>query len=451
LQQRNLDMKVLMTSLPATGHLNPLLAIAYGLIEDGHDVTILTGSRLRSRVESVGAKYRAFTGEADFGPDELLANVPELEMLAPGPERARLLLERFVIDPVPMQYEAALQALRDDRPDVIVADDMVLGVLPMLLGPRADRPPIVACGTSILHVVRDDGAPNGLGLPPAVTQADRERYAAIAEDRGRILHEPLERHLNQTLAKLGCGPLATSMGPLNSVSGLVDAHLQLTVPSFEFPREKLPPTVHFVGRPPIIPNQAPLPVWADDLDGTRKVVLVTQGTVANQNFDLLIAPTLAALADERDLLVVVTTGGRPVDTIPCAIPSNARVASFLPFEWALRKANVFVTNGGYGSVNQAVSFGLPIVSAGQTEDKADVGARLAWSGVGIDLMTNQPSPQALREAVRAVLDRSAYRIRATEIGAEFAQMDTRSEIMRIITGLVKGQAAARTQGTMAAG
>ncbi len=95
----------------------------------------------------------------------------------------------------------------------------------------------------------------------------------------------------------------------------------------------------------------PLPPWADELDGTRKLVLVTQGTVANHDFKLLVTPTLEALADQPDLLVVVTTGGRPADAIPGPIPANARVASYLPFEWILPKADVFVTNGGYGSVN----------------------------------------------------------------------------------------------------
>ena len=217
----------------------------------------------------------------------------------------------------------------------------------------------------------------------------------------------------------------------DSVVGLADAYLQLTVPSFEFPRA-FPASVHFVGRPPIIPDQAPLPSWAHDLDGSRKVVLVTQGTLANHNFGLLIAPTLAALANEPDLLVVATAGGRPVDAIPGPIPANARLAQYLPFEWILPKADVFVTNGGYGSVNQAMSFGIPLVTAGLTEDKADVNARVAWSGIGIDLATNEPTPQALREAVRTVLDRPAYRRRASSMAVEFSGIDTRAEILRII-------------------
>jgi UDP:flavonoid glycosyltransferase YjiC (YdhE family) len=93
---------------------------------------------------------------------------------------------------------------------------------------------------------------------------------------------------------------------------------------------------------------------------------------------------------------------------------------------------VFVTNGGYGSINQAMSFGIPIVSAGLTEDKADVNARVAWSGVGINLATNNPTPQALRHAVRTVLDKPDYRSRASAMADDFRAINTRSEILRII-------------------
>jgi UDP:flavonoid glycosyltransferase YjiC (YdhE family) len=218
----------------------------------------------------------------------------------------------------------------------------------------------------------------------------------------------------------------------DSVVYLADAYLQLTVPSFEFPRD-LPRSVHFVGTPPIIPNQVSLPSWAHELDGSRKIVLVTQGTAANHNFGLLVAPTLQALANEPDLLVVATAGGRPIEAIPGPIPGNARLAQYLPFERMLPKADVFVTNGGYGSVNQAMSFGVPLVTAGLTEDKADVNARVAWSGVGIDLATNEPALQPLREAVRTVLDTSNYRSRASQMAAEFAAIETRSEIVRIVS------------------
>jgi MGT family glycosyltransferase len=423
-------MKILIASTPATGHLNPLLAIGCILIAEGHEVAFLSGSALRSRIEDIGAKFHALPEGADIDLRDFASVAPELKSMQPGPDWLRVAMERIFVDTVPAQHKGLQQALKEFPADVIIGDDMIFGVLPKLLGPVSKRPPIVLCGTSILHWQREDGAPHFVGLPPAITKEQRDHYAAIYREHDRVIYRPVADRLNRILKTMRVGPL--SMNLLDSVVDLADAYLQLTVPSFEFPRD-IPPSVHFVGTPPMIPNQAPLPSWAHELDGSRKVVLVTQGTLANHNFGLLIGPTLAALADEPDLLVVATAGGRPIDAIPGPIPANARLASYLPFEWILPKVDVFVTNGGYGSVNQAMSFGIPLVTAGLTEDKADVNARVAWSGVGINLASNEPTPQALREAVRSVLDKPDYRRRAASIAAEFGAIDTRSEVLRIVS------------------
>jgi UDP:flavonoid glycosyltransferase YjiC (YdhE family) len=180
-----------------------------------------------------------------------------------------------------------------------------------------------------------------------------------------------------------------------------------------------------------------LPDWAGDIDGSRRVVLVTQGTVANRDLAQVIAPTLAALADEPDVLVLATTGGRPVEAIPGPIPANARLAKFLPYDWLLPKVEIVVTNGGYGTVSHALELGIPVVVAGLTEDKAEISARVAWSGVGVNLATNNPTPEALRQAVRDVLDKPQYRERAAVLAREFAQYDAESDIVRLV-----GEAAA---------
>jgi MGT family glycosyltransferase len=440
-------MKILIPSMPATGHLNPLLAITRILLAEGHEVAFLTGSAFRERIESCGAEFFALPSGADFDLRDILSVVPELKGIPPGLEWIRVASKRIFIDALPAQHQGLQQSLQEFPADVILGDDMFFGVLPMLLGPRAERPPVVLCGTSFLHWAREDGAPNFLGLPPATTTEQRAEYAAKAREYDEALDRPIIHGVNQVLKTLGNGRISLPL--FNSVIELADACMQLSVPSFEFPRQ-MPPTVHFVGTPPIIPGQVPFPPWADELDGSRKVVLVTQGTVANHNFDLLLAPTLAALANEPDLLVIATAGGRPVEAIPGPIPSNARVASFLPFEWLLPQVNVLVTNGGYGSVNQAMSFGIPLVTAGLTEDKADVNARVAWSGVGINLATNEPKPEALRQAVRTVLDRPAYRLRAAQMASEFAGIDTRSEIIRIINQVVADEKSTSRAGMMTA-
>jgi MGT family glycosyltransferase len=422
-------MKIVFATTPAPGHVNPMLGIARILLAEGHEIVAFTGRAFKDRIEGIGAEFRPIAASADQDLVDPFSKYPELKTTPPGLELLRVIIERLFVDHVPAQYEGLQQVLRQVQPDIVIGDDYFLGLLPMLLGPRSKRPPIVCFGTTILHWPREDGVPDFLGLTPATTQAERDEYAGITLEHDEVVNQPIARRLNQCLKLLGVGPLSTP--PFETQVKLADAYLQLTVPSFEFPRT-LPDSVRFVGTLPIIPNQVPLPPWADELDGTRKVVVVTQGTVANHDFNLLVTPTLAALADQPDLLVVVTAGGRPADAIPGPIPANARVASYLPFEWILPKADVFVTNGGYGSVNQAMSFGVPLVCAGLTEDKADVNARVGWSKMGINLKTNTPTPQMLRDAVRTVLDTDRYRLRASFMAEEFRLTDTRSEILRAI-------------------
>ena len=406
------------------------------LLAEDHEVAFYTGAAFRARILEAGAKFFSLPPDADFDLKDPFSRVPELKLLPPGYDWLRTALERLFIDNIALQYQGLKTLQRSFEPDIIIGDDMFFGLLPMLLGAQATRPPVIMCGTSFLHWKRDDGAPSFLGLPPATTPETRAEYEAIGRDYHAAVDQPAGLRLNKVLKELGAVP--TELTLFESTVGLPDAYLQLSVPGFEFLRE-IPRSVHFVGTPPIIPGQVPLPPWADELDGSRKVVLVTQGTVANHNFNLLVAPALASLADEPDVLVVATAGGRPVEAIPGPVPGNARLASFLPFEWLLPKVDVLVTNGGYGSVNQAMSFGIPLVTAGRTEDKADVNARVAWSGVGIDLATNEPTREALREAVRTVLDHPRYRQRAAQMADEFAAIDTRAAIMSVINELVAGR------------
>ncbi len=127
---------------------------------------------------------------------------------------------------------------------------------------------------------------------------------------------------------------------------------------------------------------------------------------------------MEALAYE-DVLVVVSTGGRPLDTLP-ALPENARAATYLPYDELLPRTDVFVTNGGYGGVQYALRYGVPIIATGGKEDKPEVGARVAWAGVGRRLRTERPTPKALRRDILAVLAQPRYRDASRRIAAAMA-------------------------------
>ncbi|SFB11000.1 UDP:flavonoid glycosyltransferase YjiC, YdhE family [Rhizobium sp. NFR07] len=426
-------MKFLLASTPATGHLNPILSIGRILIAAGHEVAVLTGDIFRRQVEEAGARFCSLPPGANFDLRRIETVIPDIARIPQGPERRLAMSRKIFIDVVPLQSAGLGDVLADFPADAILVDNTFFGIFPMLLGPRSARPPIAVCGTMFLHAPRDDGAPTFLGLPPAVNKAELDAYATMATEQDKQIVRPVLDRLNELLKEMGCPPLQSNVH--DAAVLLPDLFLQMTVASFEFPRKNLPPSVVFAGALPIMPGQAPLPDWAHELDGSRKVVLVTQGTVSNLNFDQLVIPTLKALAERPDILVVVTAGGRAAEALPAPLPANARTADYLPFDWLLPKVDVFVTNGGYGSVNQALSHGIPIVGAGVTEDKGDVNARVAWSGAGINLATSEPTEKMIKDAVLAILGVPIYRQRAEALAAEFFATDTPALILEKLEGL----------------
>jgi MGT family glycosyltransferase len=420
------------------GHLHPLLGIGRILMSDGHEVMGVSSTFLRERIEAIGAQFRSFLPDADLDTRDLSSIFPEFMANPPPPplEMRRLALERGFIETMLPQYETIKQVMKDFPADIIIGDHTMCGVLPLLFGPRSERPPIVLLGTTCLIARRDDGAPCEVGIPMATNDQQRAECVAVAQTYDEAVFGPVCSRMNEYLGRIGIPPVK-----MNFFHGMVeqpDIYLQLTVPSFEFPRREPPPSVRFVGPLPITPNQAPVPSWADELDDGRKVVLVTQGTLTNADYGQLILPTLEALADQPDVLVMVTLGGKPVEALSAPLPKNVRVAAYLPFEWAMSKIDAFVTNGGYGSLNQALSFGVPVVTAGTIADRGDVGVRVAWSGVGINLATDTPTSDALRSAVRRVLDEPQFRQRAGLFADEARSIDTRSEVLRILNQLVAG-------------
>jgi UDP:flavonoid glycosyltransferase YjiC (YdhE family) len=216
----------------------------------------------------------------------------------------------------------------------------------------------------------------------------------------------------------------------DAMHALPDRYLQLAASSFEFPCSDLPGKIRFVGPLPAKAADASFDPakWLPLLRSGRPVVLVTQGTIANGDFSELLEPTIQALAEE-DVTVIATLGTSEPRTLSIKIPDNTIVVPFVPFDKVMPDVSVFVTNGGYGSVNQALSNGVPLVVAGTTEDKAFVAARVGWSGAGIDLQTQRPSPQQVQDAVQCVLNQHSYRNNARRLAQDFARYNAMDNIL----------------------
>lgn len=403
---------IVIASIPVHGHVTPLLAVAQNFVQRGDDVRFITGSLFADKVRATGATFVPLAAEADFDDTPLGVRFPERAELK-GARAVAFDIENVFARPAKAQYETLVAAMSDRPADVVVAEPLFLGAAMLLHHDRPRRPAVVMCGVVPLPIESADTAPYGMGLAPA-RFLNRSRNRALAAVNRRIMRQP-----NQVLDDLHQEIHGSPMrGTMAQWGRRADALVQFTVASFEYPLSDAPSALYFAGPLSASGSQAPLPDWWSDLDGSRPVIHVTQGTVANIDYEQAIAPTLRALADD-DVLVVVATGGRPTETLP-PMPANARAAAFLPYDELLPRTSVFVTNGGYGGVQYALRYGVPIVATGGKEDKPEVGARVAWSGVGRRIRREHPSPRALRRAIFAVLNEKSYSEASRRIAADMA-------------------------------
>jgi UDP:flavonoid glycosyltransferase YjiC (YdhE family) len=68
-----------------------------------------------------------------------------------------------------------------------------------------------------------------------------------------------------------------------------------------------------------------------------------------------------------------------------------------------------------------VTIGRHLVVAGDTEDKPEIAARVAWAGAGINLRTGSPTADAIGDAARRILAEPRFRFAAKRLADEFGR------------------------------
>jgi MGT family glycosyltransferase len=435
-------MRVLLASSPIAGHVNPLLVVGRILKNAGHETALYTGSLFRKKIEAAGLGFFPLPADVDFDLRDFGAAFPEWKQYTPGPQQRLYSMKNIFANAMPSQF-AGLEAILQRFPaDLVVHETAFLGVFPLLLGTRSPRPASACLSITTLPLPREDGAPTGPGLPPATDAAQREQYRSVARDMDTALTNPVREHADQMLDELGVQRLPG--GPIfESTAVLSDLILQPCVPAFEFPfRQPLGTKVRFIGS--LLPEgsgDVP-PQVKEAKEAGRTIVLVSQGTVVNDDLGRLVAPVIQAFGEHEDKLLLVTTGGKPIDSIPCPLGRNTVAVQFLNFGEVFPQVDVLVALGGYGTVTQALSFGVPMVLAGLGQDKPEIAARVAWTGSGIRLSTDKPTVGQLRDAVEQILSDPAYRTRAKTLSLEFAAHDAARELPHLLEMLVADRRAA---------
>jgi len=427
-------MKILLASIPATGHFNPILVAARMLKDAGHETAIYTSVIFREKVEKAGIRFIALPEDADQGVRDFIASFFEKNKVTPGPEEAVKVLTDVMVNPMIPQYHGLRATLKKFPAELVIYETTFAGVLPMLLGPPYERPACAYLGITALPLKRADGAPRGLGLLPSEDPEKRKEYAERARELEETKELPLRRAADKLLADIGLPPLPASF--FESEAVLADLILQPCTPNFDFPLLEPEEKLHFIGA--LLPSGAgDVPEQIKEAKAAgRKIILVSQGTIANNDLGKLLAPAILGLGDRQDLLILVTTGGKPIEDIPCTLAPNTIASQYLDFGRILPDVDVLVAFASYGTVTQALSFGVPTVVVGMGEDKPEVAARVTWTGTGTYLATDTPTAEQIRDAVDQIFATPEYRACAQKLAREFASYDSAKMLPELVEALV---------------
>jgi UDP:flavonoid glycosyltransferase YjiC (YdhE family) len=365
-------MKILFSSGPLYGHVNPMLSLALAARRAGHEVAFATGRDLIPHVER-------------FGLDAWPVGLTHAEA---GGSQHGAWLNYFEQAALPRAAELLPRAL-EWRPDIVVHEETELAG------------PVVAAACDARHAV------HGLGLVPSM-----KIWPAFAEAVGRIgtpwqpASELLHRLQQATYLRLSPTALQPEMPPFwRHVTAL---------------------------RPVVAPPgaRARLPFDFNVLPFEHSIHL-TLGTVFTHRATVL----REALKGLRDLgcnvIVAVGPDGDPDAFGPQ--PLHVRVERYVPHALLLPRCRLVVSQGGAGVMFGALSLGLPQLLLPQGADQFGNAEALVRAGAGESLANGDVSAVQIAASASRLLADVRFTHAARAIQSELAAMPDADAVLRALT------------------
>src|ERR1700733_14180045 len=206
---------------------SPMLSLAHIALARGDEAICLTGAHLADSVRAAGVRFAPLPPAAGLDFRKMEEIYPEIVSMPTGPERIRFSFERAFLDPMPAQAEALRELIELENPDVVVTDSAFYGRVPLFVDTSRARPPFAALGVSFLSLTRPDGAPIGMGFPPASTDEERTEYARMGAGVDAMVTEPIRHYLDQKLVDMDVPAL--NLSPWDAMVLTNDVYLHPSV------------------------------------------------------------------------------------------------------------------------------------------------------------------------------------------------------------------------------
>jgi UDP:flavonoid glycosyltransferase YjiC (YdhE family) len=390
-------MKCLLTLSPAVGHFHAMVPLAAALRDRGHTVAFATGKGFETYLGRAG--FQHFPCGLEFsGPQDLFETLPEWEAIqATAPADMGLKqLYGFIQGFAPRMADDLFGLVEAWTPDVIIRDPLEFGGY--IAAERYGLPHVSTIWSTYI---------SAKALCPDIVIELRRRYG-LPDDPAL---DTLDRYLV----------------------------LDFLPAAWTIPQLPYPPVAHRFCAPPFDQSDGGgLPDWLETLPD-RPTVYATLGTTFNQVPDTFQA-ILAALSTEPVNLIV--TVGRTMDPAQFGPqPDHIKIERYIPQTLVLPHCHALVFHGGYNSLLSALWHGLPmVITPGGAGDNWPTGWRCAAVGAGVLVEGNPPKPEALRAAVRAVVEQPGYRACAQDLQREMKALPSLAEAVTRLEILSKTRA-----------
>lgn len=375
-------------NFPAHGHVNPSLPLVAELVRRGHRVTYFVPENYHDAVAAAGATPVGYVSSApvDWSTERIPAVItPEVVYTA----------LRFQVDEGFAPVSAAERHLADDRPDLIIYDQ-VAHHGGKLLARKWNVPAVLAC-TSF--------AANELFSP----------YMVPSEDFPVDI-DPTHPDLLE-MAKVVPAVLAEHDVPIEEFAARNEAATIVYLPRFfQLGQEHFDDSYAFVGPSLDEGGRHDDTDWTPPTDG-RPLLLITMGSHDYENRLQFYRDCVTAFADSP-WHVVMSVGNR-IDVAELGpLPSHFEVHSWIPQTKILSHAKAFLAHGGMGSVMEALSHAVTPVVLPKLAEQALIADQVVALGVGRKIRPTEATPARLRAAVDELAADELAQQRVRQVSAD---------------------------------
>lgn len=413
-----MQQRYLFTTWEGGGNVMPAIEAARKMVVRGHRVRFMSDECNRAEAEGVGATFVPWN-RAPNRRDRRRESQKFRDWAATTPQEGFMSVVRDVWCGPALEYARdVVDELRRERADLVVTSEMLYGV--MAGCEHANQAFVTLCPNISLSPL-PGVPPLGPGLLPATTDEERALHREIALATQGMFDSGLPA-LNAARAALGLRPLGHVLEQVSAAK----CELLATSRAFDFPCERLPDRVRYVG------PQLADPRWAGSwrspwpAGDTRPLVAVGFSTTF-QNHGAVLQNVIDALAPVP-ARVLVTLGGSicPSEVTPAP---NCAIVDSAPHKAVMEGASVAVTHGGHGTVMRALAARVPMLVIPHGRDQNDNAARVTHRGAGLALMPDA-SVEALRAACLRLLNEPAFRAAARRLGDVVAADAEQSTLVR---------------------